>query len=583
MTDLREATGHSHADLREYSRDRLTALAADIRAALVPAVCGVGGHLGPNLGVVELTIALHRVFRSPQDPILFDIGHQAYVHKMLTGRWDAFGGLRQSGGLSGYLSRRESAHDFIENSHASTVLSYADGMSRSFELTGNRDRRIVAVLGDGALTGGMCWEAMNNIGVSGRPLVVVLNDNERSYEPTLGAVAEHLAGLRSDAVAGQNLFEQLGFEYLGPVDGHDFEALHDVLSLARGRSHPVLVHCVTVKGKGYLPAEQHKGDRMHGVGVLDPETGKSRTCGRPGWTTVFGEEIAAIARRRQDVVGVTAAMKFPVGFGQFAREFPERVIDVGMAEQHAVTSAAGLAMGGLHPVVALYATFLNRAFDQVLMDVALHSLPVTFVLDRAGVTGPDGPSHHGMWDLSLLAMVPGMQVACPRDADRLRQLLREAVTHPGPTAIRFPKASVGEPVPACASFEDIDVLHSDGKDVLIVAVGPTAPLCLRVAEILRARGVGATVVDPRWVLPVAPALVGFATRFGLVSVVEDGVEAGGVGDAVTRACASAGVDVPVRSFALPRAFLAQGSRDEVLTRGGLAERVVAERIGRCLE
>lgn len=570
----------TRAELGEYDLLQLQELAADIRDALVPAVCAAGGHLGPNLGVVELTIALHRVFQSPWDPILFDIGHQTYVHKMLTNRWDEFASLRQSDGLSGYPSREESPHDFIENSHASTALSYADGMARAFELSGETERRVVAVIGDGALTGGMCWEAMNNLGFSGRPLVVVLNDNERSYEPTVGSFAAHLRQLREGTAPTPNLFEQLGFEYLGPVDGHDLAELDSVLRVARQRTHPVLVHCVTVKGKGYLPAERDEADRMHGIGVIDPATGRSTKPGAASWTTVFSEEIAALARSRQDIVALTAAMKLPVGLGGFAAEFPDRVIDVGMAEQHAVTSAAGLAMAGMHPVVAVYATFLNRAFDQTLMDIALHRLPVTFVLDRAGVTGPDGPSHHGMWDLSLLAMVPGMRVACPRDADGLRMSLREAVDICGPTAIRFPKAPSGQPIPALNTVNDVDILFDGGGDVLLVAVGSMATVCVQAGKILTDRGIGVTVVDPRWVLPVSPAIAEMAVRYDVVCTVEDGVVAGGVGNAVSTALAEAGVEVPVRSFGLAREFLAHGGREELLSRAGLSAEALAGRIGR---
>ncbi|GAA3438221.1 1-deoxy-D-xylulose-5-phosphate synthase [Kutzneria kofuensis] len=566
------------AELGEFDTVQLRALAADIRAHLVSTVCAAGGHLGSNLGVVELTIALHRAFRSPWDAVLFDIGHQAYVHKMLTGRWDRFRTLRQAGGLSGYPSRAESAHDFIENSHASTVISYADGMARAIELIGNHGRRVAAVIGDGALTGGMCWEAMNNLGGSGKPVVLVLNDNERSYDPTLGSVAEHLSALRAGTADG-NLFEQLGFEYLGPIDGHDFDALDDAFALARSRPHPVLVHCVTVKGKGYARAERDEADRMHGIGVIDPATGRSTQPAAVSWTNVFAEEIADIARDRVDVVGVTAAMRLPVGFGRFAAEFPDRVIDVGMAEQHALTSAAGLAMGGMHPVVAVYSTFLNRAFDQLLMDVALHRLPVTLVLDRAGVTGPDGPSHHGMWDLSLLAMVPGMRVACPRDTDSLRTQLRQAVSCEGPTAIRFPKASAGPAVPACATVGDVDLLSADGNDVLIVAVGQLAPMCLRAAEILREQGIGVTVADPRWVLPVSPSLVDLVAGFRVALVVEDGLGSGGIGDAVARACAASDVDVPVRSMGLPTRFLAHGSRNGVLAQVGLDAESIARHVG----
>jgi 1-deoxy-D-xylulose-5-phosphate synthase len=563
------------AELRGLDGVRLAALAAEIRAHLVDSVCAAGGHLGSNLGMVELTIALHRAFRSPWDPILFDIGHQAYVHKMLTGRWDRFRTLRQAGGLSGYPSRAESAHDFIENSHASTVISYADGVARAVELTGDPGRRVVAVIGDGALTGGMCWEAMNNLGASGRPVVLVLNDNERSYDPTLGSVAAHLATLRAGTADG-NLFEQLGFDYLGPIDGHDFDALDDAFTVARSRQRPVLVHCVTVKGKGYVHAEGNDADRMHGIGVIDPSTGRGRGPAAVSWTNVFAEEIVDIARDRDDVVGVTAAMRLPVGFGPFAAEFPERVIDVGMAEQHAVTSAAGLAMGGLHPVVAVYATFLNRAFDQMLMDVALHNLPVTFVLDRAGVTGPDGPSHHGMWDLSLLAMAPGMRVACPRDTEALRVQLRQAVSSDGPTAIRFPKASAGAAIPACGTAGDVDLLAADGDEVLIVAIGQLAPMCLRAAEILRERGIGVTVADPGWVLPVSSSLVDLIAGFRVACVVEDGLGSGGVGDAVARAAAA--TEVPVRSIGLATQFLAHGTRNAVLAQAGLDAGQIADHV-----
>jgi len=570
------------ADLRPMSSAALDALAGEIREFLVEHVSAVGGHLGSNLGAVELTLALHRVFDSPSDPIVFDTGHQAYVHKIVTGRHDQFTTLRQYGGLSGYPSRAESEHDLVENSHASTSLAYADGMAKAFELRGETARSVVAVIGDGSLTGGMCWEALNNIGASRRPVVIVLNDNGRSYEPTVGVLADHLTDLRADnpIAGGLTLFDNLGLLYLGPVDGHDIVALERTLAAAKTLARPVLVHVVTEKGKGYRPAEAHEADRMHGIGVIDPATGAGIGPSKPSWTGVFEKEIVAIARRRPDVVGITAAMKFPVGFGRFAAEFPDRVFDVGMAEQHAVTSAAGLAMGGTHPVVAVYATFLNRAFDQVLMDVGLHRLPVTFVLDRAGITGPDGASHHGMWDLSLLSMVPGMRVACPRDATRLRDLLGEAVeVEDGPTAIRFPKASVGVDLPAVDRVGRADVLFPGGRDILLVAVGTTAPMCLAAAEQLVERGLGVTVVDPRWVLPVEPDLVRYADGFALACVVEDGVRAGGVGSAVTQACADAGVRTPVWSFGLPRRFLPHGSPAEVgrdcgLTADGIVARIL---------
>jgi 1-deoxy-D-xylulose-5-phosphate synthase len=571
------------ADLRRLGSGELTALAAEIRAFLISSVCAVGGHLGPNLGIVELTLALHRVFSSPRDRILFDTGHQAYVHKMVTGRKDRFGSLRQHGGLSGYPARAESEHDVIENSHASTALAYADGMAKAFELRGETDRAVVAVLGDGALTGGMCWEALNNIGASRRPIVIVLNDNERSYCPTAGALAGHLRELReTPAAASRVLFEHLDLVYLGPVDGHDIAAMEDALHTARKMGRPAVVHCVTTKGKGYLPAERDEADKLHAVGVADPATGRPVTAAKPTWTSVFEDEIVAIGQRRPDVVAISAAMKNPVGLGRFATQFPGRFFDVGMAEQHAVTSAAGLALGGMHPVVAIYATFLNRAFDQVLMDVALHRLPVTLVLDRAGITGPDGPSHHGMWDLPMLAMVPGLRVACPRDPARLRELVNAAVgIQDGPTAVRFPKASAGADIPAVDRIGEIDVLAFGGHDVLLVAMGATAPACLAAAGLLRARGIGATVVDPRWVLPVDPALVEMAGGYRAVCTVEDGLRDGGAGDAVARACAAARLPVPVRSLGIPRAFLGHGTQQQLarscgLDASGLAAAILSE-------
>jgi 1-deoxy-D-xylulose-5-phosphate synthase len=568
------------ADLRRLGAAELAALAAEIRAFLVSSVCAAGGHLGPNLGMVEMTLALHRAFSSPRDRILFDIGHQAYVHKLVTGRQDRFGSLRQYGGLSGYLARAESEHDVIENSHASTVLAYADGLAKAFELRGESDRTVVAVLGDGALTGGMCWEALNNIGVSRRPVVIVLNDNGRSYCPTTGSLAVHLRELREAPVTGSRvLFEHLGLVYLGPVDGHDTAATQEALSTASKLRRPVVVHCVTAKGKGYRPAQRDEADKMHAVGVVDPATGRPVTAPPPSWTSVFEDEVVALARRRPDLVAITAAMKNPVGLGRFAAEFPGRFFDVGMAEQHAVTSAAGLAMGGMHPVVAIYATFLNRAFDQVLMDVALHRLPVTFVLDRAGITGPDGPSHHGMWDLPMLAMVPGLRVACPRDPARLRELLSAAAeTRDGPTVIRFPKAPVGADIGAATRVGQIDVLRPGGQDVLLVAVGPTATACLAAAELLRARGIAATVVDPRWVLPADPALVQMAAGYRMVCTVEDGLREGGAGDAVARACAQARVPTPVRSLGIPRAFLPHGSQQQLARACGLDGPGIAQAI-----
>ncbi|MFC9548969.1 1-deoxy-D-xylulose-5-phosphate synthase [Streptomyces sp. NPDC056956] len=608
-------------DLKALSAAQLTELSAEIREFLVQAVARTGGHLGPNLGVVELTVALHRVFESPADRILWDTGHQSYVHKLLTGRQD-FSKLRGKGGLSGYPSREESVHDVIENSHASTALGWADGLAKAHRVQGGTGH-VVAVIGDGALTGGMAWEALNNIAAAkDRPLIIVVNDNERSYAPTIGGLANHLAALRTtdgyervlawgkdvlqrtpvvggtvyealhgakkgfkDAFAPQGLFEDLGLKYVGPIDGHDIGAVESALRRAKRFHGPVLVHCLTEKGRGYEPALAHEEDHFHTVGVMDPLTcAPLSPSGGPSWTSVFGEEIVRIGEEREDVVAITAAMLHPVGLGAFAARFPDRVWDVGIAEQHATVSAAGLATGGLHPVVAVYATFLNRAFDQLLMDVALHRCGVTFVLDRAGVTGVDGPSHNGMWDLSVLQVVPGLRIAAPRDADQLRAQLREAVAvDDAPTLLRFPKESVGPCVPAVDRIGGMDVLHrADAPEVLLVAVGVMAPVCLRAAELLQARGIACTVVDPRWVKPVDPELPALAARHRLVAVVEDNSRAAGVGSAVALALGDAEVDVPVRRFGIPEQFLAHAKRAEVLADIGLTPVDVAGRIGASL-
>ncbi|MFI9588212.1 1-deoxy-D-xylulose-5-phosphate synthase [Streptomyces sp. NPDC052236] len=608
-------------DLRALTAAELEELAEDIREFLIQAVARTGGHLGPNLGVVELTVALHRVFDSPVDRILWDTGHQSYVHKLLTGRQD-FSKLRSKGGLSGYPSREESEHDIIENSHASTVLGWADGLAKAQQVLGGRDH-VVAVIGDGALTGGMAWEALNNIAAAkDRPLIIVVNDNERSYAPTIGGLANHLATLRTtdgyeralawgkevlqhtpvlgrplyeslhgakkgfkDAFAPQGMFEDLGLKYVGPIDGHDIGAVESALRRAKRFHGPVLVHCLTEKGRGYQPALEDDADRFHTVGVMDPLTCEPLAPSNgASWTSVFGEEIAAIGAERPDVVAITAAMLHPVGLTEFAERFPDRVWDVGIAEQHAVVSAAGLATGGLHPVVAVYATFLNRAFDQLLMDVALHKCGVTFVLDRAGVTGADGPSHNGMWDMSILQVVPGLRIAAPRDADRLRQELREAVSvDDAPTVVRFPKESVGAPVEAIDRIGGMDVLHrAEDPEVLLVSVGALAAVCLQTAVLLQGRGIRCTVVDPRWVKPVDEELVPLAERHRLVAVVEDNSRSGGVGSAVGQALRDAGVDVPLRTFGIPEQFLAHAKRGEVLADIGLTPVEIAGRISAAL-
>ncbi|BFV56871.1 1-deoxy-D-xylulose-5-phosphate synthase [Kitasatospora sp. CMC57] len=606
-------------DLDRLTPAQLAALADEIRTFLVEEVSKTGGHLGPNLGVVELTIALHRVFDSPRDRILFDTGHQSYVHKLLTGRQD-FSQLRMKGGLSGYPSRAESEHDVIENSHASTVLGYADGLAKANQLQGHHDRPVVAVIGDGALTGGMAWEALNNIAdAKDRPLVIVVNDNERSYSPTIGGLANHLATLRTtqgyerflswgkealqrtpvvgqqlfetlhgakkglkDFIAPQGMFEDLGLKYIGPIDGHDLTALESALTKARGFGGPVIVHCLTEKGRGYHAAEQHDEDRFHAVGVIHPETGLPIKTSGKDWTSVFGEEMVALGRERKDIVGITAAMLHPVGLAPFAKAFPERTFDVGIAEQHAVTSAAGLATNGLHPVFAVYATFLNRAFDQVLMDVALHRLGVTFVLDRAGVTGTDGASHNGMWDMSILQVVPGLRLAAPRDADQLRAQLREAVeVDDAPTVVRYSKGTVGPAVPAVGRIGGMDVLRAAPEvraEVLIVSVGAMAATCLEVAALLAAQGITTTVVDPRWVKPVDPALPGLAAEHRVVVTVEDNGRAGGVGSAIAQALRDAEVDVPLRDFGIPQEFLDHATRDQILEEIGLTAPAIAEQV-----
>ncbi len=622
MTLLESIAGPE--DLKGLSQEQLAVLASEIRDVLIETVIRTSGHLGPNLGVVELTIALHRVFNSPRDRIVFDTGHQSYVHKLLTGRQEEFSTLRQRGGMSGYPSRAESDHDLVENSHASTSLSYADGLAKAYTLRGETDRAVVAIIGDGALTGGMAWEALNNISVcDDSRLVIVVNDNGRSYQPTIGGLAKNLSSVRitqryenvldyikttlsrtpvvgppvygtlhgikkgiKDVLQPQVLFEDLGLKYLGPIDGHDEAMVEQALQRAKEYGGPVLVHVITRKGFGYAPAEENEDDRLHQVPGA-PRPGTVPGVAQKGWSQVFGEELVAIGARRPDVVAITAAMLNPTGLGPFARAFPDRVYDVGIAEQHAVTSAAGLALGGLHPVVAIYATFLNRAFDQVLMDVALHQLPVTLVLDRAGVTGPDGASHNGMWDGSILQVVPGLKIAAPRDAARLAELLNEAVAvSDGPTVVRFPKGTVGNEVEAVGQLGGMDVLREPAagpegepaRDVLLLGAGPMARLCLAAAERMADHGIGVTVVDPRWTKPVDEALIEEARRYRLVAVVEDNGRVGGFGDAVARLLHDHDVDTPVKTYGLPQRFLAQGDRSEVLEETGLTPQHLARQL-----
>ena len=565
------------ADVKRMDHGQLSRLAAEIREFLVDTVSRTGGHFGPNLGMVELTLALHRVFDSPRDVLLFDVGHQAYVHKIVTGRLAGFAGLRQAGGLSGYPARAESAHDVIENSHASTALSYADGMTKAFQLSGER-RHVVAVVGDGALTGGLCWEALNNLAASPRrPVVIVLNDNGRSYAPTAGALAGHLRTLRREPDA-PSMFASLGLAYVGPVAGHDLPALERALRRARAFDGPVVVHAVTRKGYGHGPAERDEADRMHQV---PPAPGAAAPASGPSWTSVFADELASIGRRRADVVAVTAAMTRSTGLDTFAGADPRRAFDVGIAEQHAITSAAGMAMTGLHPVVALYSTFFNRGFDQLLLDVALHRLPVTLVLDRAGVTGPDGPSHHGMWDLSLLGVVPGVRVAAPRDEPTLRQELRDALaTADGPTVVRFPRGTVPAPIPAVRRCASVDVLREPAghADVLLVGVGALAEVALATADRLADQGIGVTVADPRWILPVPDALAALAAEHPFVCTMEDSGRHGGFGSALATVLRDRSVASTLLDFALPQRFLEHGTRGRLLARAGLTAQEAARRI-----
>jgi len=594
-------------------------LASEIRSYLVETIAATGGHLGPNLGVVELTLAIHRVFDSPKDSIVFDTGHQSYVHKLVTGRND-LSNIRTKGGIAGYPQRSESEHDVVESSHASSSLSWADGIAKAYKLTGQTDRAVVAVIGDGALTGGMAWEALNNItDDNDRNLVIVVNDNGRSYAPTIGGLARHLNDVRTDKVykrayrlsrkffsafgpvgrlaystlrgAGKGLlgsftpkgmFPNLDLKYIGPIDGHDQEAMEQALSQAKSYGAPVIVHAITQKGRGFQLAEDNSDDQFHAVGQIDPKTGKSlETSSGASWTSVFADEVVSLADKDQKLVGLTAAMLIPVGLHKLAEKYPTRVFDVGIAEQHAVASSAGLAFGGLHPVVAVYATFMNRAFDQVLMDVALHNAGVTFVLDRAGVTGPDGASHHGMWDLALLQIVPGIEIAAPRDAIRLREELAEAVNiNDRPTVLRFPKGTAPQDIPAVRRFPDgVDVLReAAAKDVLLVAVGAMAQVALKVAELLAAHGIGATVIDPRWVVPVRQSVIDVARDHRIVITLEDGVRVGGIGTRIRQDLRAHQIDTPLNELGLPDEFLEHATRGEILDRIGLSAQSITQEI-----
>jgi 1-deoxy-D-xylulose-5-phosphate synthase len=590
--------------LRVMSPEELVNLAADIREFLIEKVSRTGGHLGPNLGVVELTIAIHRVFQSPRDIVLFDTGHQSYVHKILTGRADLFDLLRQRDGISGYPNRRESHHDVIENSHASTALSWADGVSRGFALTGQPDRHVVAVVGDGALTGGMSWEALNNLSPeSDRNLVIVVNDNERSYSPTIGGLATYLTTLRAskeyerilsrgkrmlhntpfvgkyiygtlhgikkgmkDMLAPQGMFEDLGFKYLGPIDGHDIEAMEKTLQMAKEFGSPVIVHAITEKGRGYKPALDDVAEKFHAVGIVDPVTGKPLKASATSWTNVFSEEITQIGRENPEVVAITAAMLGPTGLDKFAQNFPHRTIDVGIAEQHAVTSAAGLAYAGVHPVIAIYSTFLNRAFDQLLLDVALHNAGVTFVLDRAGITGDDGPSHHGIWDLALTGIVPHMHVGAPRDGARLKELLRQCIAiDNAPSMIRFPKGAIPTDIAALDRVDGIDILHRGSTNqVLVISIGSMASMALEVAQLAHKESIEVTVIDPLWVKPMSSNVTALCAKYSTVVVMEDGIKHAGIASTISETLREAGSQCSVHSIGVPLEFIEHSKRNEIL-------------------
>jgi 1-deoxy-D-xylulose-5-phosphate synthase len=609
---------NSPSDLKKIPAAQIPGLAKEVREFLIDRVSKTGGHLGPNLGVVELTIAIHRVFDSPKDSIVWDTGHQSYVHKMFTGRLEQFSELRKKDGISGYPARSESDHDIVENSHASTALSWADGIARAYEQTGElKDRHVIAVVGDGSLTGGMSWEALNNIASqTHRPLVIIVNDNGRSYSPTIGGLSTHLASLRTnemyekvldwgketllkspigrpvfdalhgmkkgikDVFAPQGLFEDLGLKYIGPVDGHDEDLIENALQVAKRFNGPVMVHVITEKGKGYAPALEDEAEKFHATGVINPSTGKPLNSSTTTWTSVFSDELVAIGKERKDIVALTAAMLGPTGLDKFAQQFPDRIFDVGIAEQHATTSAAGMAFGGLHPVVAIYATFLNRAFDQLLLDVALHNAGVTFVLDRAGVTGDDGASHNGMWDLSILQVVPNLMLSAPRDASTLRELLRESVVvKDRPTILRFPKGAIAQPVSAMERIEGVDILAKKGdEDILLISIGAMANLAMDVAERLSAQGMGVTVVDPRWIKPLPKYLSTLAAKHRLIAVVEDNSKSGGVAASISQFLRDRNIYTPQRDFGIPEKFLNHATRAQVMAEIGLTSQDISREI-----
>ena len=573
------------SDLRGLTTPELEQLAAEIRDFVVAAVSETGGHLGSNLGAVELTLALHRVFDSPRDAILWDTGHQAYIHKIVTGRRGGFSQLRQAGGISGYPSREESVHDFIENSHASTVLSYAYGLAVARDAGQTPDRNhIVAIIGDGSMTGGMAYEALNNLGHSSKRVIIVLNDNGRSYAPTISNLSQGAPGERKTGTLSKTLikirinpvyvrrqrkiekflknlpligtqaergmeafkagvreylqppafFEALGVRYVGPIDGHDIEAMEHAFTAAEQRVEegPVVIHVITEKGRGYSPAEDDDEKHLHDAPVFDPINGPPKSV-PTGYTEAFADTIIKLAEQDSRIVAITAAMPGPTGLIQFQEHFPDRFFDVGIAEQHAVTAAAGMAMGGMRPVVALYSTFLNRAWDQVVYDVAMHRLPVIFCLDRAGITGDDGPSHHGVYDMALLSKVPGMRVLAPSSTQELQQMLSDAISlaDTGPVAIRYPKglARNVDENDIGSGLQARKLVDGPTKRVCILAIGKLVGAALEAAETLKASNVDVTVWDVRSCSPLDPAMIADAMQHDVVITAEDGIRDGGIG------------------------------------------------------
>lgn len=599
----------SPADLKKLKLSELEKLAKEIRTEMINTVSVTGGHLAPNLGVVELTLALHIVFDSPKDKLVWDVGHQSYVHKLVTGRRDRFATLRQYKGLSGFPKRQENEHDMFDTGHSSTSISAAVGMAKARDLKGEKNR-VVAIIGDGAMTGGMAFEALNHAGHLGLDLTVVLNDNKMSIAKNVGAMASYLNRLRTDpkysrgkeeikrklqripSIGGKMLkvmekakdgikyalvpgafFEEMGFTYVGPLDGHNLTELVQILQLVKSRRGPILVHVITTKGKGYKPAETNP-DKFHGIGPFNVATGEViKPAAPPSYTQVFGDTLAALGQEDPDLVAITAAMPDSTGLTKFAKQFPERFLDVGIAEQHAVTMAAALGLQGLKPVVAVYSTFLQRAYDQILHDVCLQNAPITLAIDRAGVVGDDGPTHHGVFDLAYLRHIPNMVIMAPKDENELRHMLKTAVEFPGPAAVRYPRAS-GEGVKLDAQLKTLPIgkaeVLQEGKNIALLGVGQMVNLCCKAADALRKQGIEATVINPRFVKPLDEERISFYARYcGKIVTVEDHVLAGGFGSAVLELLNRQNLAVPVVRIGYPDEFVEHGPISQLHTQYGL--------------